>query len=1839
MNKTLLILLAILIAFGCKKSDTASPLEVRSLDPSYGKYISEYTQKAISISSDLTVRFAGAVISDSLVGTVVDPKYYKISPKVKGSAIWKDRSTLIFDPTARLSSSTVYTMEVSLSSLYTDVPADLSTAKIAFRTVDQHLSIYFQEINYPPNDGDMITVSGSISSTDYSDAQQVEKMITAQQDGDDRDIVWTHNTSKSHQFEISGVGRKHDASNLYIHWKSKQIDDQFSGNKKIVIHPKGVFEVLSVETARGNTRKLTVHFTGPLDRTQQLDGLVQISGYTGTCRYDASGSQLKVYPQQPVTSPFNVTVSKAIRHKDGTKMKKVYSATASFEPIKPAVRTSGKGVIVPHNTEIIFPFEAINLKGATVEVFKIFQDNVLQFLQYNELSTTYGLQPVGRIIHQQEIDLISLNGESNEESYVRYALDLQKIIDPDPGAIYQVRIGFDQHHVLSYPCVESPVEVIVAAQRDGYTSIMENYRYDDYRWEDRENPCKPAYYNSDRVLSRNVLASNIGVIAKCEGDNRIHLAITDLIHVEPMSGMEVSFYDFQQQIITSATSAASGQLTIDLERTPAFAVLQKNGEYGYISLQDQRANSLSEFDVSGSSKRQGLDGMIYGERGVWRPGDTLFLNFILEDLQKKLPANHPVTMTVKDAKGRNHFTATTSAHIGHVYDFPVPTEDGSPTGNWTASVKVGGAIFQKTLKVETVKPNRLKIEFDIVASSSLAMHRGDKISISSQWLHGAPAENLQAKVDMQITTQKTTFEGYPQYTFDDPARKISPVPATVFDGKLDANGKATFSIANNKTWLAPGRLRANFNSKVFENGGNFSEDNFSINADQYASYVGINVPKSRWGSPFIMQGTPTDIPVVAVDTQGKPIAGRKLSVGIYKADWNWWYDRGYSNKYKYNTGQHIGALETEEVTTNSKGIAEYNVEFDNYGNYMVRVCDTETGHCTGELFYTGYSWRSGSQNDGPQRLAFETDKSAYMVGEIMKVSLPTNEKAKVFMSIENGSEVLQSFWIDGKAEETVIEIPTTDQMNANVYLHAHLIQPHNNGENDLPIRMYGVVPIKVVDPKSELHPEIQMAASIRPNEKYTVNISERNGKSMTYTLAIVDEGLLDLTRHQTPDPWAHFYAKQALGVKTWDIYDYVLDGYGGALDRYISIGGDGSNSLNPKSKKANRFVPVVKHIGPFSLAPGESASHTLTMPNYVGSVRTMVVARHENAYGRTDQTTPVKKPLMVLATLPRVLGPNESLDLPANVFAMDGKIKNVQVSVETSENITINGSKKENLTFQKIGDQQAYFNMTVGNKIGSAEVTVKGQGHGEEAFETVNINIRNPNPYTAKVYDAIVEPGQSTGIPYKVFGTPGTNEGVLELSNIPPMNFTSRLRYLMRYPYGCIEQTTSSIFPQLYLDVVSDLTPEQQRTASMHVHRGIERIGLFQLGNGGLSYWAGNNDVSDWGTNYAGHFLIEAKEKGYYVPESLLSGIVKYSDKIASQWSAEKITPANRHIALTQAYRLYILAKAGEPNIGSMNRLRKTEGLSATSAHLLAAAYASIGKVDVAKELVANTNLTIVPYVETGQTYGSATRDLAIMADAQRLIGNETESALLIKQISEQMNSQRWYSTQTTAYALLAIGKYLEKYDIDEMKYEYTVGNGAPISGRTEKPLIRQLMDVEGSDNYSAKIKNTSSAPLYARVIISGQLPPGIEESPVQKHLKLDVTYLTESGTIIDPSKIKQGSDFSARVTITNLQSRGRTIDEVALSQIFPSGWEIRNDRMSSISNSQNNSSYEYQDIRDDRAYTFFDIKSNQSVYTFTIKLTAAYKGRFYLSPVTVEAMYDNEIKAVSAGKWVEVTD
>lgn len=1870
----LLALPGLLMFQACSKKDI---VRAKAIPDAVKHYVYAYTAGVISKNDPVRVRFAGAAVSEDKVGKPADG-ILDFEPGISGTAVWEDDHTVIFEPEDGWANGTPYIAKVSLDEVFDNLPTEAKNFEFDFLVRDQNGAVEVFGIEPDPafaNDMTKQLLKGAVTTNDAVEGEAVEKTVLVKQVGKDLPLTWEHSDDGlTHYFTASGLVRSNSPSEVKLAWNGKAIGLKSKEDLKVIVPALGDFTVMSARTVETDNQYIVLYFSDPLNPTQDLNGMIDLrngGNAAQTNEYDYYGDQpqetnlnftidgnkVYVYPSRRLAGEQVVEARSGIKNLDGKDMEKPSVWNVSFEQVKPKVRLVGRGVILPSSEKgLILPFEAVGLEAVEIEIFKIYDNNILQFLQTSELNGTndYELARVGRVIRQEMVPLKGLNDKAKAGAWTRYALDLGKLFTADPNAIYQVRIGFRPEYA-AFQCKDRQkgdnLREIGQDRRTGDNGELVSFwgdyygmdgYYEGFEWRHRTNPCFPAYYNSENFVQTNVFASDLGITAKSGTDGSMFVAVADLRTTKPVGESVLEFYDYQQQLIGTAKTDSDGIAKMELDKKPFLIIAKKEKMKGYLKTADGNSLSLSRFDVAGAVAQKGLKGFLYGDRGVWRPGDSLFLNFILEDKAATLPDNYPIAFELQDSRGQVQYKTVTTKNVQNLYALPVATSPGAPTGNWMATVKAGGATFTKTIKVETVKPNRLKIELDFGKEMLSAKDEPVTGSLKVNWLHGAAGQNLKTVLEAQVSQMDTEFKKYPDFEFDDPARNIyNAEPVVIYDGMTDKNGTARFTSAIYAAkQTAPGKLNVSFRAKAFEKGGDFSIFNKKMEYSPYGQYAGVSIPKNQSGEKRLEIGKDGKLRLAAVDEKGNALKNRNLTVGLYRVDWRWWWDAGEDYVSQFNSGNHFNALKSETVVTGADGSAAWNVNVDSWGRYMVRVCDTESGHCSGDFFYAGYPWYDDEGGSMASRqeaamMTFTASKEQYKVGEDIEITVPAGEKGRVLITLETGSKVIKSFWEDAKKGENKFEFEATAEMSPTVYAHVSLIQPHGQSQNDLPIRMYGVLPVKVEDPKTILKPVVKMADELKPDQAFSVEVSEEKGKDMAYTIAIVDEGLLGLTNFKTPDPHGSFFAKEALGVKTWDLYDYVLGAYGGELERILSIGGDGEINAPTERKNANRFKPVVLHAGPFLLKGGKK-THTFKMPNYVGSVRVMVVAAHSNgAYGNTEKIVPVKKPLMALATLPRVLGLGETLKLPVSIFAMDKKVKNVEVKLaESTGLVNISGGATRALSFSQPGEDMAYFDLKVGEKAGIAKFRITAAGGGETAIQDIEIDVRNPNPYVTNVYAGTLEAGKSWAQAFKPVGTEGTNSALLEVSSLPPLKLGERLRYLIQYPHGCIEQTTSAAFPQLYVDKLMKLDEKQKAEVKNNIMAAINKLKNFQMAAGGFTYWPGN-DYDAWGTNYAGHFLLEADAAGYDVPKTMIERFVKFQQGAAKRWNPDARGSEQSWTELDQAYRLYTLALAREPEMGSMNRMRELKNLSNEARWRLAAAYALAGKKEIGQQLVKNLPTKGKPYEWWGYTYGSSVRDGAMVLETQVLLGDLTAAAENVKDLAESLSTNEWYSTQTTAYTLLAIGKFANGQKAGaEFRFSYDLGDGKVVNAGSTTPVMQVKLPVTNGER-KITVKNLGSGLLFARLITSGQPLVG-DQTVASNNILIEVNYLTPTGEKLNPAAIPQGTDFVAEVSVTHPGKRILDFKEMALTQIFPSGWEITNARLHDMVEFSNTSIPEYLDIRDDRVLTYFDINRNTK-QVYRVRLTAAYQGRYYLPSVSCEAMYDQSIAARKPGLWVEV--
>ncbi len=1828
------VLVALLLFAGCQ-SDKETPAH-----SPFHPQISAFTSGQVSVQSSVMIEFSSPV-PEAEAGKAPEDDIISFSPGIKGEAMWAGNRTLVFKPDEILPSGKEFKVEIDLPRL---LPEEEKSFFFTFRTIPQNAWLRTESIRpESETDYERYQVTAMVTLADVADDKVVEQNMTVTYEGKKLQPEWTHIDGRNHEIKVSDLPRGTTASELVVELAKGPLSPDKEQELEVVVPARDDFKIISAIMETAPRKVITVTFSDPLSPNQDISGLFRLSG--DDIDWNLDNNQVELYPGESLSGTRKLEILPDIKNAAGKKLNAKGNFTFTFSNEKPAVELIGEGTIMPYSDGLYLPFRAVSLESVQVRIIKIYEHNIGHFLQINEMSGESQLKRAGRLVHKQRI-AINNDPTLDFNKWNTFSLDLSKFVQPDPGAIYRVELGFDKEDAI-YPCQETEEDTGTETDTDvdpeddfwdepnDYYSTYPYHYSPNYKWSERNNPCSDSYYSRSRWVATNVLASNLGLIAKRGSNGEMLITVTDLRTAEPLKGVEVEIFNLQMVKTADGITDKDGFAALNSEDTPFLLMAKHDKQRGYLKLADGQALSLDRFDVSGETIKEGLQGFIFGERGVWRPGDSIFVSFMpVESEPGTLPDNHPVTFELTDPRGRLIDRQTSSHPQNRLYTFRTRTGEDAPTGMWMARISMGGVVFEKALRIETIRPNRLKINLD-VDEDVLQSGVSSDFSIHSEWLHGSPASDLKADVRMTVMNTRTTFSDYSGYAFDDITRELDASEMTIFEGLLDENGEASFRERIPSYNRAPGKLSARFTSRVFEEGGAFSVFSQSIPLSPFDVYTGMRTPSGD-DRGLLLTDEDHAIDLVSLDAEGNPVGGQNLTYSIYKIEWRWWWEKSDENLGRYVSLNNSNRVDHGMVTTSSNGQASFDLRINKpeWGRYLIRVTNSESGHSTAATVRVDWpGWaRESKGGDGASHLVFSADKKSYNVGDEVTVTFPSSDQGRALVSVETSSRILRSWWVDPESKETQFSFKATEEMSPNIYVSVTLIQPHGQTGNNRPIRLYGLVPVLIEDPSTRLEPQLKTKNIWRPGEKAVVEVSEANNESFDYVVAVVDEGLLDLTNFRTPDPRERFNARQALGIKTWDLYDEVIGAFGGKIEQLFSVGGDDELSGDKSKNQMRRFEPMVRFFGPFHLKRGKN-KHSFEVPEYTGSVRAMVVATNGKATGSNDATVQIKKPVMVWASLPRVLGPEENLWLPVTVFVTEENVDEVSVSVQGSEHFNVKGESTQKATFDEPGEKTVYFELETKDITGISQLTIKAAGNGEEDVITKNLEIKMPNPPVTKTIFATLDGGESELMDYNLPGISGTNSMQLEVSAIPPMDLTERLKFLLQYPHGCIEQITSGGFPQLYLDKVVEMDDKQKTQARENIGSVLDRYSSYQTSEGGFAYWPGQSQPNDWGSSYAGHFLLEAGKQGYLIKPSVKSAWLDWQKQRARAWLPRKGYRYYSSEQMLQAYRLYTLALAEQPSVGAMNRLRQQDDLAIQARWLLASAYSLSGMSDVAAELMDETG-DVKETKTLHRTYGSELRDRAILINALNLLGRKEAAFPLVRDVADKLSTSKWYSTQTTAWALMSVVNFAgENMENTPLQFTFTVNNETPVTKGSDKPVSQTDIEVKERQSGKININNDTENELFVTLVMTGT-PGGIDSTEISSNLKMETRLVSMDDKRISTRQIEQGTDFKYVVRISNPGTSGN-IENLALTQMIPSGWEIRNTRLEG-SNVHERDLPGYRDIRDDRVLSYFDLDAGKSK-EFVVVVHAAFPGEFYMPPVTCEAMYNHAVRARVAGKKTQV--
>ncbi|MEL6591423.1 MAG: MG2 domain-containing protein, partial [Bacteroidota bacterium] len=1349
----------------------------------------------------------------------------------------------------------------------------------------------------------------------------------------------------------------------------------------------------------------------------------------------------------------------------------------------------------------------------------------------------------------------------------------------------------------------------------------------------RLNARDPYYLNAQTVVCR----SDIGLIAK-SGKRDISIFANSIKTAQALAGVQIKLVGRNNQEVAQLTTDESGYASYRLPEDQAdgfrvsLVTASQNDDFTYLPFNRTRIGT-SRFEVEGRRENaSGLEVFLYGERDIYRPGETIHLAAVARDYQWQVPQSGPLKLKLLSPDGRVFTSLRKTPNAEGALEAEISVPVSAQTGRYTAQLWSASDVLLASMgiMVEEFIPDRIKVDLNL-DRESYELSQPIQVDAKAENFFGPPAAGRNYEVELSLSRRYFRSEAHPEYNFHIPNLSNS-FGQERRNGKTDDSGQVKESFTLSSAYANTGLMEADIFTAVFDETGR--PVNRRKTAKIYTQDIFLG---TRRNSYYNRTGQQVEIPLIAVDKSGKSMKGVEVRVRLIKKEYKTVMARSGSY-FRYQSEPHDVIVVDKQVTLNG---TDYVFKFtpELTGRYELRVSRPGINSYVLSGFYAyGYGRTSNQsfQVNRQGRIDIELDKEEYAVGESAKVLVKTPFEGQLLLTVET-DKVLKHYRMDTDKRTALLELPLTDTHVPNIYVTATLFKPH--GPSDMPLTSaHGFAPIIVNQKKNQLPITITAASESRSKTKQTIKI--KSEPNTTLTVSVVDEGILQLTNFKTPDPYGFFYAKRALEVGTFDVYPYLYP----ELNLGVSSpGGDGmdlARRINPlvnnRVKLASFWSGILK-----TNSRGE-AEYEVDIPQFSGSLRVMVSAFKGKAFAAKEQNITVADPLVISMGMPRFFSPGDTVDVSVTLTNTTKNASAMQAQLSAEGPIKVVSSSSQNARLAANKEQRITYRVVADYAIGQASLKLKADALGETFTQDMDITVRPPSTLQKRSGAGKITVGQTaTAKPDFEAFLPESIHLKLVVSKSPLVEFTDQLERLLVSRYYSVDHTVSRAFPQLYYGDIAEViyrNNDQNPNPGYHVQEAIKRLQLMQLRNGGLTYWPQSGYESWWGSIYAAHFLHEAKRAGYAIPNDMMESLQDY---MINQLKEVKVRPyyyngtKKRSIyPQSVSYSLFVLALTGKPQRSTMNYYKsRLDQLNLTSKYLLAAAYAVIGDRNAYKQILPSAFNGEKADPTFGDEFLSHVRDEALALYILQIVSpDDPQIPTMAKHVSENLRDRLWMNTQERAFSFLSLGKIAEEAAKTNAKAT-VLFDGKTVGTFTDKPL-ELTTDQPAQGTYQIKTEGTGT--LYYFWETEGIAVDGsyVEED---SYLKIRKSFYDRDGRSINPMNIKQNDLVVVKLDLEGLsQSR---VDNIAVTDILPAGLEIENPRISTLPNidwMKDRCAYQYMDVRDDRIIFFTNLYGTRKC-SFYYLARAVSPGSFKMGPASADALYQGEYHSYHGGGQVRI--
>ncbi|OJJ16587.1 hypothetical protein BKI52_32240 [marine bacterium AO1-C] len=1784
----------------------------------------------IATQQNLTFTFSEALVADSKLGVWDTTSYIKFTPTVKGKFKWVKKNQLVFSPLQGFQPSTDYKAKLQdalVKSAPNKLPSVNKKSNIAFHT--PYLDLEDADVFWTQDNRRTKQLRVNLNFNYKIKPQSIKNILTVKADGEQIQSyrVINDDISKTAQIVIDEAGLKNaSASNIELAVAPglRCAESEFTTKKpiahKITTPNKRSLEIVHAKAEyENNVPYIRVQTNQAVEELEVLNNLKIKPSVVYQVKMLDHGFLIR--GNFKANKSYTITLSDNIRGVFGGKLSEAHEQVVQFGNLSPYISFVAKnGLYLSSKGNKNVGIRIVNVPKVKVTVYKIYENNIQRFIS--------------------ERGYIRDNASSYYTNYSEYG-DVVLEQDYDTKSLPQTH-GM---HVLNF-------DLDKANNFKGIYAV-------------KVASTEKQWLNSNKIVS----VSDIGFIVKHTANDVLVFA-NSIMNAKPLKGVSVSLISKSNQPFYKATTDANGvaKFANIKDKFPQANVRMITARYGkdfnYLHF-NQTSVERSAFDIGGiRENKSGYQAFLYGERDLYRPGETINLNTIVRNKKWNTPGQIPIKLKLLLPNGKDFTSIRGVLDKQGSFATSIKLPTSVQTGTYNAEVysATGVLLASKRISVEEFMPDRIKVKIDLTDKDYAQLWKqdlkhGDQVHarVEALNLFGPPAANR--NYEMSFYLQRKFFQPeaakYRDFNFNIRSSKDKRVLSTDYlkterrEGKTDKKGFAKESFKVPTEYAKQGVLQGKVYTTVFDETGRSVSRMKTFDVFTQKVFLGI-----KDFDYYVSTDAALPVNLVAVDKDGNP-ANTTAKVQVIRYRWQTVLEKTYDGT-RYVSRRKAKILQENTLTLNGAA-TPFNFTPNRSGEYEIRVYLPNSEFYVAQSFY---AYRYGSTDnasfevDKDGKIGITMDKKEYNVGDQAKVLFTTPFKGRMLVTVER-NQVFQNFYVDTDKKSASVTIPIKEAYLPNVYITATLIKPLSDGAIPLTVA-HGFAPLKVVRPENRLKVSIDAVEKTESKQKRTIKVKTNRAESdIQVTLAVVDEGILQIKRYKTPNPFDYFFQKRALEVSPYDLYPKLFPEL---FIRRSSSGGGGSVADERANPMVNKRIKLVSFWSGIlkTNAQGE-ASYTINIPQFSGSLRIMAVAYKGSAFGAAEKSMIVADPVVISTALPRFLSPGDQLKMPVTLTNTTEGNMQASVQLRTTPNLRIVSKNKSTIPLNANSEKQVLFEIEADKVIDSAKVEVVVNANGRIFTEKQSINIRPVSGLIKSSGGGVVSAGTNQSLDLKNDLIPSTTKAKLVISKSPLIQFTKNLDYLIKYPYGCVEQTTSSVFPQLYAqNLVKALMPRTRGFEATYgarikenIQEGILRLQSMQMYNGALSYWPGGTYESWWGTAYATHFMLEAKKLGYNVNTSMLNRLYDYLAKQAknstdSYYSRNRVRYYYRDnngsrklkvIAKREAiYSLYILALAKKADVSTMNYYKENSKLLSLDAkYLLASAYYLLGDQVNYKALLPKSFSGEKAEQALGGSFYSYIRDQALALNALLEANPQSpQIGTLARRLGQQVRQARYLNTQESAFSLLALGK-LANANTGKTQAEVTAG------GRSVGVFSGQDLTISNSIAGKAlNIRATGSGSLYYYWQMQGLSATGnVEEK--DKVLRVRKQFYDRNGNEVKDGVFRQNDLVVVKITVNTTD--GSNVENVALTDMLPAGFEIENPRLTSSSPAvswiKRADNPQHFDIRDDRINLF--ATATRKTKTFYYLVRAVSRGNFKMGPVSADAMYSGEFYSYYGARTIKI--